>query len=93
MFPHPYKWCFVLISNQCGTSQSTPFVHSPIDAEPPPNPPPFGPSVLTGTPSRVYPLRGIARRLANRLVSGSDTICNRQDPQVDIVLLGFPSRV
>ena len=50
-FPLPYKWWFVLLPNQCGTSQSTPFRaqrprwHSflpPIDVEPPPNPPPFG---------------------------------------------------
>ena len=27
----------------------------PIDVEPPPNPPPLGPSVLTSTPPRVYP--------------------------------------
>ena len=30
----------------------------PIDVGPPPNPPPLGPSVLTGTPPRVYPPSG-----------------------------------
>ena len=44
----------------------------------PPNPPPLGPSVLTGTPPRVYPFWGIARSLTHRPVSGSDTICNSQ---------------
>ena len=62
----------------------------PIDVEPPPNPPPLGPSVLTGTPPCVYPLRGTARRLAHCPVSGSDTICNDPDPPLaDIVLLGL----
>ena len=48
----------------------------PIDVGSPPNPPPLGPSALTGTPSRVYPLRETARRLAHRSVFGSDTSCN-----------------
>ena len=60
---------------------------------------PLGPSVLTDTPPRVYPLRRTARRLAHRPVSGSDTICNDSDPPLaDIVLFGlslsdFPSRL
>ena len=53
--------------------------------------PPLGPSVFTGTPPRVYPLRGTARRLAHRPVSGSGTICNGPDPPLaDIVLFGLP---
>ena len=46
------------------------------------NPPPSGPnkgsSVLADTLPYVYPLRGTARRLAHRPVSGSDTISNGQ---------------
>ena len=64
-----------------------------IDVGPPPNPPSLGHSVLTGTPPRVYPLRGTARKLAHRPVFGSNTICNTPDlPLADIVLLGFPFR-
>ena len=44
------------------------------------NSPPFGASVLTGTPSRVNPLRGTTSRLAHRPMSSSDTICNGPDP-------------
>ncbi|KAG7016605.1 putative RNA helicase SDE3 [Cucurbita argyrosperma subsp. argyrosperma] len=52
---------------------------------------PFGASVLTGTPPRVYPLRGIARRLTHHPVFGSDTICNDPDPPLtDIVFFGLP---
>ena len=71
----------------------------PIDVGPPPNPPPLGPSVLTGTPPHVYPLRRTARRLAHRLVSGFDNICNGPDPPLaDIVLFrlslsSFPLRL
>ena len=54
---------------------------------PPPNPPPLGPSVLTGTPPRVYPLQGTARRLADRSVFGSDTICN--DPDLSLADISF----
>ena len=51
---------------------------------------PFGASVLTGPPPRVYPLRGIARRLAHRPVSSSDTICNDPNsPLADIILFGL----
>ena len=58
-----------------------------------------GPSVLTGTPPRVYPLRGTTSSLAHCLVSGSDTICNGPGPLLaNIVLYGlslsdFPSRL
>ena len=49
--------------------------------------PPLGPSILTDTSPCVYPLRGIARRLAHRSVSGSNTICNNPDPPLaDIIL-------
>ena len=71
----------------------------PIDVGPPPNPPPLGPSVLTGTPPHVYPLQGTTRRLAHRPVFGSDTICNDLDPLLaDIVLFrlslsSFPSNL
>ena len=44
--------------------------------DPPPNLPPLGPSLLTGTSSCVYPLRGRASSLAHDQMSGSDTICN-----------------
>ena len=48
--------------------------------------PPLGPSVLTDTP----PLRVIARRLAHRSVSSSDTICNDPDqPLANIILFGL----
>ena len=37
--------------------------------------------------TRVYPLRGTTRKLAHRLVSISDTVCNDPDPLLaDIVL-------
>jgi len=54
--------------------------------------PPLGSSILTSTPPRVYLLRRTARRLAHRLVTGSDTICNDPDsPLADIVLFrAFP---
>ena len=77
--PHPSKWWFVLLSNQCGTSQFTPhrdphsFLPSIVVGSPP-SPLHFGASVLTGTPPHVYPLRGTTRKLTYRLVSGSDTI-------------------
>ena len=67
--------------------------------EPPPNPPPLGPSILTGIPPRVYPLWGTVSSLAHSPVSGFDTICNGLDPPLaDIVLFGlslsgFPSRL
>ena len=61
-----------------------------IDVGLPPNPPPLGPSVLTGTPPRVY-IRGTTRRLAHRPMSGSNTICNDPNPPLaDIVLFGLP---
>ena len=53
-----FCWCFVLLPNQCGTSQSTPFGAQrprwrsflpPIDVGLSPNPPPSGPSVLADT--------------------------------------------
>ena len=47
--------------------------------------PPLGPSILTGTSPRVYPLWGIARRLAYRPMSGSDTICN--DPDLPLAVM------
>ena len=74
----------------------------PIDVGRPPKSTPLGPSVLIGPPPRVYPpspLRGTARRPAHRPVTGSDTICNDQDPLLaDIVLFGlslsgFPSKL
>ena len=61
----PNKWCFVLLPNQCETSQSTPFGAQrpcwrsflpPIDVGLPPNPPPSRPSVLTDTPSLLPPI-------------------------------------
>ena len=62
-FPHPY------------TARER-FPHpSPIDVEPP-NPTPSGPSVFTGTPPRIHPIRGSVFLLAHRPMSGSDTICN-----------------
>ena len=85
--------------NQCGTSQSTTLrgpaflltlFPSSNWMRPPPNPPPLGPNVLTGTLLRVYPIRGTARRLTHRLTSGSNTICNDPDPLLaDIVLFRF----
>ena len=99
---------FVLLPNQCGTSQSTlirgqrprcPSFLPPIDVGLPPNPPPLGPNVLTGTPPRVNPLRGTARRLAHRPMSGSNTICNDPNPPLANIVLfglslsGFPSRL
>ena len=43
-----------------------------------------------GTSPSVYSLWGTARRLAHRLVSGSDTIFNTPNsPLADIVLFGF----
>ena len=61
---------------------------------PPPNPPPSGTSVLTGTPPRVYPLRGTTSSLAHCLMSGSDTICNSPDPPLAyIVLFRLPLKV
>ena len=50
---------------------------------------PFGASVLTGTPSRVYPIRRTASSLAYSPVYGSNTICNNPGPSLsDIVLFG-----
>ena len=58
-FPHPYKWCFVLLPNRCEISQSIPFkaqhprwhsFPSSIDVGPH-NTVPSGPSVLLGTAS------------------------------------------
>ena len=72
---------------------------SPIDVGPYQIHPPSRRNVLTGTPPRVYSLRGITSLLAHRSVSGSDTICNATGPLlVDIVLFrlslsGFPSRL
>ena len=52
--------------------------------------PPLGPNVFTGTPPRVYPFRGTARRLTHRPVSGSDTICNDLGPLLaDMVFFGL----
>ena len=69
----------VPFSNRCGT---------------PPNPPPSGPSILTGTPPRVYPLRGTTSSLSHRSVSGSDTICNGPSlPLADIVIFRLPLKV
>ena len=72
---HTLKVWFVLLPNQCGTSQST------LPSKPSilagtlfslqsmcgtdPNPPPFGLNILTGTPPHVYPLQRTARRLAH----------------------------
>ena len=62
-----------------------------IDVGPPPNPPHLGPTSLLAPRLVSTPLRGTARRLAHRPVSGSDTICNGLDPPLaDIVLFGFP---
>ena len=72
---------------------------SPIDVGSLPNPPPLGPSVLTGTPPHVYPLRGTASLLTHCPVFGSDTICDDPGPPLaDIILLGlslagFPLKV
>ena len=98
--------------NQYGTSQSTllwgqrPRWHSflpPIDVGPPPNPPLFGAqrsywhtAFLLAHHLVSIPLRGTTRRLAYRLVSGSDTICNDPDPPLTYIVLfglslsGFP---
>ena len=86
--------------NQYGTpTKSTPFgaqrpyLHTSLCL------PPSGPSVLTGTPPCVYPLRKIASSLAHRPMSGSDTIYNGPGPLLaDIILFGFflssfPSRL
>ena len=82
-FQHPYKWWFVLLPNQRGTSQFTPFGAQrsrwysflpPINVGPPPNPPPLGPASLLAHRFVSTPLRRTARRLAHRLVSSSDTI-------------------
>ena len=79
-FPHTYKWCFVLLLNQCGTSQSTP----------------FRASVLAGTLSflqsmwdrhQIHPLRDSASLLAHRVVSGFDTICNNLGPPLANIVL------
>ena len=102
LIPHPYKWYFVLLPSQCGTLQSTPpsgpsvltgtlsFLQSMWDCH---QIHPFGAQRLTSTPPRVYPLQKTTRRLAHRLVSGSDTICNGSDPPLaNIVLFGLPFR-
>ena len=71
----------------------------PIDVGPPPNPPPLGPASLLAHRLVSTLLRGTARRLAHRPVSGSDTICNDPDPPLaDIVFFGlslssFPSKL
>ncbi|KAG7020717.1 WD repeat-containing protein DWA2, partial [Cucurbita argyrosperma subsp. argyrosperma] len=63
---------------------------SPIDVRPPPNPPPSESNILTGTPSCVYPLRGIVSSLAHCPMSISDTICDGPNPPLaDIVLFGL----
>ena len=78
------KGCFILLPNQCGTSQSTSL---------------WGPAFLLVHRLVSTPLRGTARRLAHRPVSDSDTICNNPGPPLaDIVLFGlflsdFPSRL
>ena len=65
-FPHPYKECFVLLSNQCGISQFILFrglvsllAHRLVSSLLQPMwdltiHPPSGPSVLTGTPPCVH---------------------------------------
>ena len=104
-FPHPYKRWFVLLSNQCGTSQSTSlwglasslalFPSSNRCGTAPKSTLLWGPASLLAHCLVSTPLRGIARRLAHRPVSGSDTICNVQDsPLANIVLFGlFPFRL
>ena len=75
---------FVLLPNQCGTSQSTSLQ---------------GPASLLAHRLVSTPLRVTARRPTHRLVTGSDTICNDPNPPLaDIVLFGlslsgFPSRL
>ena len=59
--------------------------------------PSLGPSILTGTPPRVYPFWEIARRLAHHPMSGFDTIYNGQIHRLQILSsldfsVGFPFR-
>ena len=71
----------------------------PINVGLPPNPPPLGPSVLTCTPSCVYPSLRNSEKADTSSMSSSDTICNDLNPPLtDIVLFGlflsgFPSRL
>ena len=52
---------------------------------------PLGPASLLAHRLVSTPLRGTARRLTHRPVSGSDTISNDPDPPLaDIVLFGLP---
>ena len=83
-FPHPYKWWFVLLHSQCGTSQSTSFGaqrpcwHSflpPIDVGSPQIHPLLGPASLLVHCLVSTHLRGTTRRLTHRPMSDSDTIC------------------
>ena len=43
----------------------------PIDVGPPPNPPPLGSSVLTGTPPRVYPPSGNSEKAGTSSDAGT----------------------
>ena len=44
-------------------------------------------SILTGTPSHVYPLRGSSFSLVHRLVLSSYTICNSSSPPLANIVL------
>ena len=81
--PHPYKECFVPLSNRCGISQSTP---------------PSGPSILASTHSPllsmwIHPFQGLASSLAHHSVPSSDAFCNIPIPPLaNIVLFELPFR-
>ena len=62
-FPHPYKGCLVLLPNQCGTSQSTLFRDPPSSLALVPF------SNQCGTATKSTPLWGAVSLLAHRLVS------------------------
>ena len=91
--------CDITIHPFRAQSQSTPlgpnvlasthlFLQSMWDR--PPNPSPLGPASLLTHRFVSIPLRGTARRLAHRPVSGSNTNCNAPDPPLaDIVLFGL----
>ena len=78
--------CFVLFPNQCGISTIHVLFSSPTNVGHH-NPPPSGPSVLSGTSPRVYPLRGTTKRLTHRPVSSSPQLfCSLPQPMWDITI-------
>ena len=92
-FPHPYKKCFVSLSNRFGISQSTCPVETRFPLQLMWN---LLIHLLWGLASLLAhrpvstPLRGSAFSLAHRPVAGSDTICNSPSISLaNIVLFGL----